>query len=200
LVVTPIYLEKGRASVFAVALEWPGWCRRAPTSELAIEELVNYRPRYRAIVGRAFDPGDVEVIGEVSGNATTDFGAPGVPGPWDEIAMETKERERHVDVLLRCWRYFDDVVREAPEQLRKGPRGGGRDRDAIALHVREAERAYGSKLGTRIPPRAPWNEQRTQIVDALAATTESRWPRAYAIRRLAWHITDHAWEIQDKST
>lgn len=26
-----------------------------------------------------------------------------------------------------------------------------------------------------------------------------RWPAAYAVRRMAWHVTDHMWEIEDKT-
>ena len=28
--------------------------------------------------------------------------------------------------------------------------------------------------------------------------TSSGWPVRYAIRRMAWHVLDHAWEMQDK--
>jgi hypothetical protein len=27
---------------------------------------------------------------------------------------------------------------------------------------------------------------------------EKGWPGAYAARRIAWHVTDHAWEMQDR--
>ncbi len=81
---TRVYFEEGRTSVFAVALEWPGWCRRAKTRDGALEELLDYRERYESIVTTGFSPGRFEVIGSVTGNATTDFGAPGVAGPWDE--------------------------------------------------------------------------------------------------------------------
>jgi hypothetical protein len=26
-----------------------------------------------------------------------------------------------------------------------------------------------------------------------------RWPPRYAARRIAWHVLDHAWEIEDRS-
>jgi len=25
------------------------------------------------------------------------------------------------------------------------------------------------------------------------------WPARYAVRRIVWHVLDHAWEIQDKT-
>ncbi len=198
---TRVYLETGARCVFAVALDWPGWCRREATADLAVAELERYRDRYAAIVGDDFAPGALEVIGTVPGNGTTDFGAPDARGPWDDLPPSGAELERQVGVLASAWSYFDRVVADAPESLRKGPRGGGRDRDAIVDHVREAERTYGRKVGARVPPRTPWADQRTMIADALLAGPEgTAWPVGYAIRRIAWHIVDHAWEIEDKSS
>jgi hypothetical protein len=194
------YLEEGRHSVFAVALDWPGWARRSKTPEGALEELANYQERYEKIVGQALASGRITIVGSVKGNATTDFGAPSALGPWDDKTGSRRERLRHLEVLERCWRYFDDVVDGAPKKLAKGPRGGGRDRDEVVAHVREAERAYAPKMGLRIPPRTAWVEQRSLFLAHLTkGNTGHAWPQDYAVRRLAWHVVDHAWEIEDKS-
>ena len=195
---TRIYLEEGASSVFAVALDWPGWCRRAKTPDLAIEALDDYAPRYAKIVTTGFTAGRFEVVGTLKGDGTTDFGAPNKSGPWDDVELSAKELHRRVSVLSQCWRYFDSVVATAPSALRKGPRGGGRDRDQVAAHVREAERAYARKIGARLPPRTAWPEQRTAICDALREATSGAWPKSYAMTRIAWHVVDHAWEIEDK--
>jgi hypothetical protein len=196
-----VYFEEGTNSVFAVSLDWPGWCRRATTPELAIEALDEYRDRYAKIAGDSFHPGPFEIIGTIEGDTTTDFGAPDAHGPWDEAQLSPPELDRQIALLQDCWNYFDLVVENAPAELRKGPRGGGRDRDAIADHVREAERAYCSRVGFRVAPRTPWDEQRDVVVTTLkAAAPDAKWPAAYAIRRCAWHVIDHAWEIEDKST
>jgi hypothetical protein len=100
-------------------------------------------------------------------------------------------------VLRHCWDAFDAAVAVATPQLAKGPRGGGRDRDAIVDHVREAERSYGRKVGVRVPPRTPWAEQRTALLEGLRAP-QGPWLPGYAVRRIAWHVLDHAWEIEDK--
>jgi hypothetical protein len=195
-----VYLEQGATSVFAVSLEWPGWCRREKTSDLAIAALEDYQHRYARIVTAPFRPGAFEVIGTARGNATTDFGAPDARGPWDEAALSDSELSRQLKVLQDCWNYFDTVVENAPPALRRGPRGGGRDRDRIVDHVREAERAYCSRMGFRLAPRTPWDEQRDVVLTTLrTAVPNQQWPPAYAIRRCAWHIVDHAWEIEDKS-
>jgi hypothetical protein len=195
-----VYLEQGKHSVFAVSLDWPGWCRRAKTPDLALEALEGYRSRYAKIVSVSFDPGTLSVIGTTPGNVTTDFGAPDARGPWDDVSLTPKELSRQLSVLQDCWNYFDDVVDHAPAVLQRGPRGGGRDRDAIADHVREAERHYCSRVGFRVPPRTPWDEQRDVVLTTMRAETQhAKWTTAYAIRRCAWHIVDHAWEIEDKS-
>jgi hypothetical protein len=195
-----VYVEEGNDTVFAISLDWPGWCRRAKTADLAITSLDDYRGRYAKIVTTPFRPGSFDVIGTTKGNGATDFGAPDARGPWDEEELTPRELDRQLSILQDCWNYFDAVVENAPATLQKGPRGGGRDRDGIVDHVRGAERAYCSKIGFRVAPRTPWDEQRDVVVTALRAGSRSaKWPVAYAIRRCAWHVVDHAWEIEDKS-
>jgi hypothetical protein len=200
---TRVYLENGKTWTFACAVDWPGWCRRGKGEEAAVEALLDYAPRYRTVAGRGFVPGDVEVVGRVRGNATTDFGAPGAGhGRWDKEPLTGSELRTHVDLLRASWRYFDAVVARAPAELRKGPRGGGRDRDAVVAHVQEAERAYGRRAGVRVPPRTPWADQREALTAALLDGPDEtpKWPPRYSIRRIAWHVLDHAWEIEDRST
>jgi hypothetical protein len=199
-VATRVYFEEGKNSVFAAAIDWPGWCRRAKSMDGALEALSEYQDRYAAVLSVPFKPGKLNVVGTVAGNPTTDFGAPGVDTPWDSEPITSRDLKRQVTVMADSWRYFDAVVDAAPPTLTKGPRGGGRDRDDIVAHVQEAERHYCSKLGTRVPPRTPWVEQRAVITEALlAGSPEGAWPSRYSLRRLAWHVLDHAWEIEDKS-
>jgi hypothetical protein len=196
-----VSLELGKRWVFATALDWPGWCRRGRGEQAAVEALLDYADRYAAVAGPGFRPGEIEVVGAVAGNATTDFGAPDAPGPWDDEPLEATEADRLTGLLEACWGYLDPVVAAAPEVLRKGPRGGGRDRDAIAGHVREAERTLSCpKAGIRVPPGTPWAEQRTALARELrAGAPGGTWPARYVVRRSAWHVLDHAWEIEDRS-
>jgi hypothetical protein len=197
---TRVSLEIGKTWVFASALDWPGWCRRGKGEEGAVEALLDYADRYALIAGADFEPGEVHLVGRTPGDATTDFGAPSTWGEWDTEDLPAAEAQRLAGLLTACWNRFDGIVAGAPEELRKGPRGGGRDRDAIADHVREAERSYGRKLGVRVPPRTPWAEQREELLTALrAGAPDGVWPARYGFRRVAWHVSDHAWEIQDKS-
>lgn len=189
-----VYLEVEKSWAFACAVDWPGWQRRAKGEEAALELLEDYRGRYAAAVGTAPE-GPLHVVGTLAGTTTTGFGAPDVAGPWDDEPLQPHE----VDVVQACWAFFDDAVSRASAELAKGPRGGGRDRDGIVDHVREAERAYGRKLGPRVPPRTPWAEQREAIAAALRAPADPTWKPKYAARRIAWHVLDHAWELQDKT-
>jgi hypothetical protein len=197
---TRVYLEIGQRWVFACALDWPGWCRRAKGEQAALEALLAYAGRYAAVAGQGFAPGDPQVVARLQGNATTDFGAPDARGEWDDQALDPAEARRFADLLEACWKTFDEVVAKAPAVLRKGPRGGGRDRDAIVEHVRETERSYGRKIGARVPPGTPWEEQRhTLLAELVAGKTDAGWPPRYAFRRFAWHVLDHAWEIEDRA-
>ncbi|HET6213465.1 MAG TPA: hypothetical protein VFE14_11405, partial [Micromonosporaceae bacterium] len=53
--------------------------------------------------------------------------------------------------------------------------------------------------------RAAVTALREAIVAALSRPSdggpvvERGWPARYAARRIAWHVLDHAWEIEDKS-
>jgi hypothetical protein len=195
-----VYLERGRSWVFAAAVDWPGWCRRGKGDAGALETLRRYAPRYAAVVGGDFVLTELEIIGRVSGGATTDFGAPEARGRWDDEPLSKAEAERQASLVEACWRAFDRIAAGAPAVLSKGPRGGGRDTAQIVAHVRDAEHSYGRKLGLRMPPKTPWDQQR----EALSAIFRTRnaggaWPVRYALRRVAWHVLDHAWEIEDKS-
>ena len=198
---TRVYLEVGRTWVFAGAMDWPGWCRRGKGEQGALDALLDYADRYAAVAGPDFAPGELHVIGRLPGNSTTDFGAPDARGSWDDEPLDAVEARRLAGLLEASWRAFDSVVCAAPAHLRKGPRGGGRDRDAIADHVRDAERSYGRKIGVRLPPRTPLLDQRAAIAESLrAGAPDGSWPARYAVRRFAWHVLDHAWEIEDRST
>jgi hypothetical protein len=195
-----VYLENGKTWTFACSLDFPGWCRRGKGEDAAVEALLDYVPRYRKVAGSRWRPGEVEVIGRIKGDATTDFGAPHIVGRWDREEVSPADRRAQLRLLEKCWGYFDGAVASAPASLRKGPRGGGRDRDKIADHVREAERAYAPKYGIRVPPRTPWPEHRDMIMAGLrSGADDPAWPFAYVVRRIAWHVLDHAWEIEDRS-
>lgn len=198
-------IETGARRVFASALDWPGWARSAKTEDLAIETLLAYEPRFAVVAADAGWPlpasGSwcVVVVERLPGGATTDFGAPGAIGDFDRKALTRREAARAADLVAGAWRVFDRVVARAPSTLRKGPRGGGRDLDAIVAHVKDAQDAYARKLGMGKP------RGQEEILAVLRGARSADpikpngWPPRYAARRIAWHVVDHAWEIEDRS-
>ena len=213
---TKVVIEAGTKRTFACALDWPGWARSGRDEEGALEALAAYAPRYRRVAlaaGASFAAGAgeaLEVVERLPGSATTDFGAPGTVAGAERTAMTAAEARRRAALVGATWAAFDAVVARAPAVLRKGPRGGGRDRDAVAQHVCAAEHAYARKLGLKLAEPDASDivavaAVRGAIADALRAardgtpTSATGWPPRYAARRIAWHVLDHAWEIEDRS-
>jgi hypothetical protein len=213
-----VFIERGSKRTFASAIDWPGWTRSGRDERLALETLAQYAPRYARVVARSrlgfrapsgLDA--LEVVARVRGTSTTDFGVPGLPAPSDTATLDAHELHRQVTTLRACWRALDAAAAAAGRPLRPGPRGGGRSRDAIVDHVREAELGYVRMLAWRAPADADARTARTAVVDAFTSAVEhgveergprggTRWPPRYFVRRVAWHALDHAWEIQDRST
>ena len=212
---TPVYLEKGPRRSFACAVEWPGWSRSDRGDEAALEALAVYARRYAQVARRAkldlpaITVADLEVVETVEGNPITDFGAPNVIAGVDRQPLTAAAARRMTALLVAAWEELDEVIASAPKALRKGPRGGGRDRDAVAAHVLEAERSYARKIGVRLSAEE-WRNGgvpllRDGIREVLSAAADGSapiaggWPPRYCARRTAWHALDHAWEIEDKS-
>lgn len=208
---TRVYLEVGKRRVFASAADWPGWTRAGKDEKSALEALATAAPRYAPVAKAAriaFAPSpNWDVVERLPGNATTDFGAPGAIAKAESKRLTKKEAGRLSALVAASWAMFDRVVEKAPASLRKGPRGGGRDRDEIVGHVLDAEIAYARKLGLRLRlpaagDSAAVREHRNAIVAALRqgtkGVTEGGWPARYVARRMAWHAVDHAWEIEDR--
>jgi hypothetical protein len=202
---------------FASALDWPGWCRSGRTPETALEALADYAPRYATVATRAglrlpavTGVQSFVVVEEVHGNATTEFGAPSIAAGVEVGPASAKEADRVARLLEAAWTVLDEAVASAPAQLRKGPRGGGRDRDVMYRHVVDAEHAYAAKLG--VGGRPPGGDAtgvdatRQAILEVIRADRSGRpgreggWAPRYGARRLAWHALDHAWEMQDRSS
>jgi hypothetical protein len=199
-----VFIESGRRRVFASALDWPGWARSGKTEEIALETLAGYLPRYLDIVRRAGLPapaGELAVIERHPGLAkNADFGALGEIAAAEHEPLPDDAGARLALLLEASWQAFDEGTAVAPAVLRKGPRGGGRDTDQIVRHVTDAEVMFARKMGV---PRDT-AELRARIGGALRAsgsvqTPRNGWPTRYAARRMAWHVLDHLWEIEDKS-
>jgi hypothetical protein len=220
---TAVYLERGTKRVLAGALAWPGWFRSARTETEALAALLAAAPRYATIVrrgGLAFEPpaspDDLAVALRLPGNAATDFGALGVMPPGDAEPLDRAGVDRLTALLTACWSAFDDAISSAQgKELKKGPRGGGRELDGIQRHVLESEASYAARIALKLAPadgndRAAVAARRGAMLRALAEIAPlgvpppgprggARWPARYFARVVAYHLVDHIWEIEDRS-
>ena len=208
---------KGKKAV-AFAVDWPGWSRGAKTPELALELLEAYRERYRPVAEAAGladeldSAGALEVVEDAIGTGSTDFwGISFAPSGLEQEPMDEGELDRKVALLRACWAYFDATRARVSPEMRKGPRGGGRDRDEIVRHVVRVESLdFAKRVGLRVPEEGPpltqeglrdYRESYVELIRAYNAGEGNRmrsWNLPFVVRHSAFHTMDHAWEMADK--
>jgi hypothetical protein len=206
---------KGK-KVVAVAPDWPGLARGAKTGEAAIERLLSYAPRYRKVAKLAGMEAEfaaiptADVVERYPGTSSTDFwGISFAFSDIDRQAMSSDELERELTLMRACWMFFDEVRLRVSAEMRKGPRGGGRDRDQIVRHTLASEQQdWAKKLGMRpsedvMLTAEGLHAHRDGYCNAIRALhAEGKmartWPLRYLIRHTAFHTMDHAWEMEDK--
>ena len=218
-----VYLEIGKKRTVVGALDWPGWCRIGRDEAGALQALVAAGPRYAGALHAAgipfhapVDAAAFAVVERLAGSATTDFGVPDVAPSSDARPVDDADLRRFEALLQACWGAFDRAVEAASgEELRKGPRGGGRDLDGIIRHVLGAEASYVARLARKVEQReaeavrAALGRTRRAVLEALGAAARGEvpargprggviWSPRYFVRRVAWHVLDHAWELEDR--
>jgi hypothetical protein len=221
-----VYLEIGKKRTFAGAVEWPGWNRSGRDETSALQALFDSGTRYARLLRIARlgfkAPDDISaftVIERLEGNATTDFGAPGIAPSSDSDPVNPLELQRFQTILKACWQTFDANVRAATGRaLRTGPRGGGRTLENILQHVLDGDAAYLAQVGWKLSkgdvndldgPATRLDQTRQAILTALTSSARGeipargprggmRWSPRYFVRYVAWHTLDHAWEIEDR--
>jgi hypothetical protein len=202
----------------AFSLDWPGWSRGGKTPDLALETLESYRERYRPVTVLAgmeadFDAaGQLEIVEDRVGTGSTDFwGISFSPSSSEQDPMAERDLERGITLLEAGWAFFDGVAARVSPEMRKGPRGGGRDRDRIISHtIRVESEDFAKQVGVVIPENAALTpeglrQHRVTYVAAMRAYNAGRverrmrkWTLPFLIRHSAFHTLDHAWEMEDK--
>jgi hypothetical protein len=216
-----VMLETGTKGkqVVAVAPDWPGLERGAKTEEAAISRLQAYLPRYAPMAqlaameaefaGIANGSAAIDVVERYPGTGSTDFwGISFAFSDIDRQAMSSEALERDLTLMQACWGFFDTVRSRVSAEMRKGPRGGGRDRDHIVRHTLNVEQDWATKLEVRSPEGALLTadglsaHRDTYLAAIRAFHAEDKlarnWPLRYLIRHTAFHTLDHAWEMEDK--
>ncbi len=200
----------------AGAMDWLGLDRWGKTDDFAIEKLTSYLPRYTGVAelaGLAKEFArhrEVEIVERVTGSGSADYwGIAHVPSEIEREVLSPPELERRLALLEACWSYFESTAERVSADLRPGPRGGGWTRDEIIRHVHVNEPGqFTRKVEVRTPRevvlspdgRAVHREAsldaiRAHNVEGKAART---WPIQFLIRRIAHHVMDHAWEMEDR--
>src|SRR3954464_12463346 len=164
-------------------------------------------------MSKEFDAaGRLKVVEEKVGTGSTDFwGISFSPSSRERKTMREAELERGITLLRACWAFFDGVAARVSPEMRKGPRGGGRDRDRIIRHtVRTESEDFAKQVGIRIPEEAALTpdglrQHREAYVVAMRAYNAGEvkrpmrsWTLPFLIRHSAFHTLDHAWEMEDK--
>jgi hypothetical protein len=214
-----VILEVGKKErrVVAGATDWPGLDRWGKTDDDAIATLISYVPRYAGVAERAGLAEELarerepEVVERVTGSGSADYwGIAHVPSELEREVLPAAELERRLDLLQACWSYFDDVAGRVSAELRPGPRGGGWTRDEIIRHVHVNESGqFTRKVEVRTPGEVVLSPDgraahREATLDAIRAyNADGRiagrsWPIQFLIRRIAHHVMDHAWEMEDR--
>jgi len=200
----------------AVAADWPGLERGAKTEDEAVQKVAAYVPRYLAVAQRVSldaelaSQTDPAVIGRYPGTGSTDFwGISFAPSPLDREPFDAPAFERNVRLLRAAWAEFDETAARVSPELRPGPRGGGRSRDEIVGHIMRTEgRDFSKRVKVPSEPDemlAPGGlaRHRDRFVDAMRAWYAEgkplgNWTIPYLLRHTAYHVLDHAWEMQDR--
>jgi len=207
-----VHVQIGAKRTFAAALDWPGWTRSGRDEAAALQALADYGARY----GRAIASAQLEfrapqgsagfsVVERLKGTTTTDFGAPDASPASDQDPLGAAGLVRAQALLKACWRAFDSATRVsggthardrspprwAGFRYDRAPHPGGRGRLSRAPGLfGQTRRTRRTAIGTA--PPAGRGARR-------AGRGGLRWRPRYFVRRVAWHLLDHAWEIEDRS-
>ena len=205
-----ILVEATPKKVFVSALDWPGLSRGGKDEAAAVESLLAHIERYAPVARAAGHPLPgvdlhLEVAERIDGDAGTAFGMPSVVAEADRAPVDSSEAARLAALVEAAFDAFDRISAGAPAELRKGPRGGGRDSARLVEHVWGGADAYASVLGIPKDRRTPPDLLRASMLEVLRLPSDGspiagkKWPPRYAARRIAWHALDHAWEIEDRT-
>jgi len=216
-----VCLEVTPKQAVAAALDWPGWCRAGRDEQAALAALASYAGRYAPVAAHAGlsipATAAFEVAERVPGGPATAFAAPECRRPFpqttakaDRAALTPRRGpapgppgHRGLGHLRPDRHRLTSRAAQGPARRRPRPGPDHRPRD-------RHRQAYARKLEIRPkqPPTgdtAAISELREAITAVLGAPSDGTpvlpggWTTRYAAHRIAWHILEHAWEMQDRA-
>jgi len=219
-----VYIEKGRKSVYAASIDWPGWVAQGDSDTASLQNLYNIAERYAKVMHAAqidysmpISRTDLEVIEILEGGYATDLGGPRATPHFDLSPMSEKEFSAYQELMMAIWRAFDTAVLSSDgKQLNPPIKGGLIDTYAVIDHLIQNDQSDLERLGATYRLRLysnPLDELRDIREAMLRAMTRAAfhkipsrellgeiWTVRSFIRKIAWHTLSHAWEIEDRLT
>ena len=220
-----VYVEATGKRAFAGAIDWPGWCRAGRDEEAALEALFDYGARYAGVLkgsGVRFTAparaSTLAVVERLKGDATTDFGAPSIAPKADATPIDRRWLTKHEKILGRVLEGVRSSRRPRDRRARRKGRAAAAGRWTRSSTTSWAPRGGYLRMIAGKPPAfdeadaaAAREDERAAVLEGLErALTDgipekgprggARWSARYFVRRAAWHVLDHAWEIEDRSS
>ena len=219
---TRVYIERGRKTVLAGAVDWPGWMGSGETEVEALLSLFDAAPRYAAVMHAAqqdfntpVSRHDFDVVETLNGGMATDLGGPHLPPHADAAGVTEADYMRLQAVLMACWQAFDAAVASAEGRELAAPASGPNLLlEEVIVHVIKNDQSDLERLGwshryrSMPDPLDELREIREGTLRALTravfgqipsvAYTAELWSTRFFVRKLAWHTLSHAWEIEER--
>ncbi len=220
---TRVYIERGRKTVLAGAIDWPGWMGSGDTEADALADMLDASSRYAAVLHAAqqdFSPPvsrhDLHHLETLEGGMSTDLGGPHVAPHADAAPVTEADYMRLQAILMACWQAFDAAVAGAEgRQLADLPANPNMDLHDLIIHVIRSDQSDLERLGwfhrfrNHPNPLDELRETREGTLRALTraafgevpsvATTAELWSVRFFVRKVAWHTLTHAWEMEART-
>ena len=212
-----VMVERGKKKrSVASAFDWPGWdgARRPRSGRGRPRRLPTDRyAKVAAVAGLADEfrtTGDLGVVERLEGIGMTDFYGVSMRSAAPEYdQMTDAECDRKLALLAPPGPTSTTMRRGSRPSSDLGPRGGGRDRERIIRHVNGAEiDEFAKKVGVYTPldardSPARLAAHRDALVEAIRdhnarGVSARNWTVQFVIRHSAYHMLDHAWEMEDR--
>ena len=215
----PVYLELGDKKAFACSIDFPGWCRCGQDRGAGPRGPGRLRPPLcrggQAGQGRVPGPGQGRgaLRGRGAGQGRRRHRLRHPPRdrrgrrPAAHLAPGGPPGRAHGGGLGDPGpgrQGLPGRAAQGPARGRPGPRqdapprAGGRGRlRPCARHQAPAAGRWATARPSR-PSATSWPRPCAGASDGSPLRPKG-WPPRYAIRRITWHVLDHAWEMQDRA-